>query len=75
MLIMLIFPPVVCGTTTTSSQQVPDPPTQDQVQCITDASTAQALDIASDCRSADLTDVRSYYVPVHYCIDCNNISL
>ena len=34
------------------------PPTADQLQCITDASTAQALDIVNDCGSDDLSDVR-----------------
>ena len=36
-------------------------PTADQLQCITDASTAQALDILNDCGSADLSDVRMYH--------------
>ena len=40
------------------SQQVPDPPTAEQLQCITDASTEQALDIVRDCGNADLTNVR-----------------
>ena len=42
------------------SQTVPDPPTQGQLQCITDASTAQALNILNDCGNADLSDVRTY---------------
>ena len=63
---MLIFPPAVCGTANTS-QQFPDPPTADQLQCITDASTAQALDIVSDCDGVDLSDVRiASYLYVHY---------
>ena len=42
------------------SQAVPVP-TSEQLQCITDASTAQALDIANDCGSADLSNVRMYH--------------
>ena len=39
------------------SQAVPDVPTADQLQCITDASTAQALDIARDCGNANFSNV------------------
>ena len=50
------------------SQQVPDSPTSDQLQCITDASTDQALDILSDCANADLSNVRSQLCTCTMCI-------
>ena len=42
------------------SQQIPDPPSAEQLQCITSASTEQTQDIARDCGNADFANVRMY---------------
>ena len=42
------------------SQDTPDPPSAEQLMCITTANQEQLQSILDDCASADLTDVRNY---------------
>ena len=48
-----------------SQRQVPDQPTADQLQCLSDASANQVQDILDDCGRNDLTDVCQL---LHTCI-------
>ena len=58
---MHYFSPIVCrGIITTTFGVNPLSPNSKQVQCITDASISQALDIIRDCNNIDLSDVRFF---------------
>ena len=58
---LLVSTLLLCLVASIYSQAVPDAPNAQQLQCINEASTAQALDIANDCANADISNVRNVY--------------